>query len=101
MIRRFIALDLLQLDGRDLRDKPIEAKASWRAPAGSQPLALVFNGTCDDPGLVVFEHACKLGSERIVSKRSGSRYARGRSSNWLGAMSGPLGIDKPSSQGLD
>jgi ATP-dependent DNA ligase len=32
---------------------------------------------------VVFEHACKLGCEGIVSKRRGSRYARGRSSNWL------------------
>jgi acetamidase/formamidase len=31
----------------------------------------------------VFEHACKLGCEGIVSKRRGSRYARGRSSNWL------------------
>jgi ATP-dependent DNA ligase len=34
-------------------------------------------------GLIVFEHACKLGCEGIVSKRRGSRYARGRSSNWL------------------
>jgi ATP-dependent DNA ligase len=31
----------------------------------------------------VFEHACKLSCERIVSKRRGSRYARGQSSNWL------------------
>ena len=37
----------------------------------------------DDPGPVMFEHACKLGCEGIVSKRRGSRYARGRSSNWL------------------
>jgi hypothetical protein len=32
---------------------------------------------------VVFEHACKLGCKGIVSKRRGSLYARGRSSNWL------------------
>jgi hypothetical protein len=32
---------------------------------------------------VVFAHACKFGREGIVSKRRGSRYARGRSSNWL------------------
>jgi ATP-dependent DNA ligase len=36
-----------------------------------------------DPGPVLYEHACKLGCEGIVSKRRGSRYARGRSSNWL------------------
>ena len=34
-------------------------------------------------GSVVFDHACKLGCEGIVSKRRGSRYARGRSSNWI------------------
>jgi ATP-dependent DNA ligase len=30
-----------------------------------------------------FDRACRLGCEGIVSKRRGSRYARGRSSNWL------------------
>jgi ATP-dependent DNA ligase len=44
---------------------------------------IVLNAVFDDPGPVVFEHACKLGCEGIVSKRRGSRYARGRSSNWL------------------
>jgi len=32
---------------------------------------------------VVFDHACKLGCEGIVSKRRGSRYARGRTHDWL------------------
>ena len=32
---------------------------------------------------IVFEHACKLGLEGIVSKRRGSRYQSGRSSLWL------------------
>ena len=45
--------------------------------------ALAFNRVFDDPGLVIFEHACKLGCKGIVSKRRGSRYAGGRSSNWL------------------
>ena len=31
----------------------------------------------------MFEHACKLGCEGIVSNRRGSLYVRGRSSNWL------------------
>jgi hypothetical protein len=38
---------------------------------------------CSVPGPVVFEHACKLGCEGIVSKRRGSRYARGRTLDWL------------------
>ena len=32
---------------------------------------------------VVFEHACKMGLEGIVSKRLGSRYRSGRTSDWL------------------
>ena len=36
-----------------------------------------------DCGLTVFQHACKLGAEGIVSKRLGSRYRSGRSADWL------------------
>jgi hypothetical protein len=35
----------------------------------------------DDP--VVFEHACKLGLEGIVSKRKDSRNSSGRSPQWI------------------
>ena len=31
----------------------------------------------------MFRHACKMGLEGIVSKRLGSRYRSGRSSDWL------------------
>ena len=31
---------------------------------------------------VVFQHACKMGLEAIVSKRLGSRYRSGRSPDW-------------------
>jgi hypothetical protein len=34
-------------------------------------------------GAVVFQHACRLGAEGIVSKRLGSRYRSGRSPDWL------------------
>jgi bifunctional non-homologous end joining protein LigD len=34
-------------------------------------------------GAVIFHHACGLGSEGIVSKRIGSRYASGRTRAWL------------------
>jgi bifunctional non-homologous end joining protein LigD len=35
-------------------------------------------------GGVVFQHACKMGLEGIVSKRRlGSRYRSGRSPDWL------------------
>jgi bifunctional non-homologous end joining protein LigD len=34
-------------------------------------------------GITVFQHACKMGLEGIVSKRLGSRYRSGRSPEWL------------------
>jgi bifunctional non-homologous end joining protein LigD len=79
------AFDLLQLDGRDLRHEPIEDRKAElaRLLAGCQPLALVLNRVFEEAGPVVFEHACKLGCEGIVSKRRGSIYSAGRSSNWL------------------
>ena len=54
------------------------AKLIQRAKTG-----LVFNEHIDEPGDVVFRHACKLGFEGIVSKRVGSRYRSGRSKDWL------------------
>jgi bifunctional non-homologous end joining protein LigD len=36
-------------------------------------------------GPSVFEHACKLGLEGIVSKRKDSRYVSGRSPYWIKA----------------
>ena len=43
----------------------------------------VLNGVFEGDGDVLFEHACKLGCEGIVSKRLGSRYRSGRSPHWL------------------
>lgn len=34
-------------------------------------------------GALVFQHACKLSAEGIVSKRLGSRYRSGRTPDWL------------------
>ena len=34
-------------------------------------------------GDVVFQHACKMGLDGIVSKRLGSHYRSGRSPDWL------------------
>jgi ATP-dependent DNA ligase len=44
---------------------------------------LRFNEHLDEDGPLVFEHACKLGLEGIVSKRRDSPYASGRSRHWI------------------
>ena len=34
-------------------------------------------------GALVFQHACKLGLEGIISKRKDSGYVSGRSPHWM------------------
>ena len=42
-----------------------------------------FNEHIEADGVDVFNHACKLGLEGIVSKRKDSRYRSGRSPDWI------------------
>jgi len=84
------AFDLLELDGKDLRRRPIETRKALLAKLlrerqrfeGSH-LSLVLNEHYEEDGAIVFREACKLGCEGIVSKRLGSIYRRGRSPLWL------------------
>jgi bifunctional non-homologous end joining protein LigD len=42
-----------------------------------------FNEHIEGDGPTVFDHACKMGLEGIVSKRKDSAYRSGRSRDWL------------------
>jgi bifunctional non-homologous end joining protein LigD len=78
------AFDLLELDGRDLRRKPIETrKESLAHLLNGSDCSLVPNACYEDDGAIVFREAYKLGCEGIVSKRLGSIYRRGRSPLWV------------------
>ena len=78
------AFDLLELNGSDLRREPIEVrKALASILRKSRPGVRLNEHLEHDCGLTVFQHACKMGPEGIVSKRLGSRYRSGRSSDWL------------------
>jgi hypothetical protein len=81
------AFDLLELDGRNLIRVSIEERKHELARLLTQgPRAGVqLCEHIDQPGDVVFAHACKLGCEGIVSKRLGSKYRPGpnRCSDWL------------------
>jgi bifunctional non-homologous end joining protein LigD len=81
-----IAFDLLEIDGHELRTKPIELrKAMLWSLLGSAGAGLQFCEHTDKPGDVVFAHACTLGCEGIVSKRLGSKYRPGpnKSPDWI------------------
>ena len=79
-----IVFDLLELDGNDLRREPFEVRKGTLASLlrGSLP-GVQFNQHFVHRGDDVFEHACRMGLEGIVSKRLGSRYRSGRTSDWL------------------
>jgi ATP-dependent DNA ligase len=56
-----------------------------RIGAARQPNArdIALNEHYVGHGDIVYQHACKLGCEGIVSKRLGSTYRSGRSMHWL------------------
>jgi bifunctional non-homologous end joining protein LigD len=78
------AFDLLELDGTDHRADPLEARKlkleKILAPSSD---GVCFNEHLELSGAIVFEHACKLGLEGIVSKRRDMPYRSGRAKCWL------------------
>ena len=77
------AFDVLELNGQDLRDRPLEErKAALKMLHRPSHPGIAYNRHFDVEGSIVFYHACKLGCEGIVSKRLGSLYRSGRS-DWI------------------
>jgi bifunctional non-homologous end joining protein LigD len=78
------AFDLLELDGDDLRREPIEVrKATLKGLLRKIRPGIAFNRHFEVDGVLVYEQACALGCEGIVSKRLGSPYRPGRSDCWI------------------
>jgi ATP-dependent DNA ligase len=79
------AFDLIELEGDDLRREPLAVrKATLASLLTHASTGLRFNEHMDEEdGPLVFQHACKLGLEGIVSKRKDSRYRSGRSPDWI------------------
>jgi bifunctional non-homologous end joining protein LigD len=79
------AFDLIELDGNDLRREPLAVrKATLASLLTRASQGLHFNEHMDETdGPLVFQHACKLGLESIVSKRRSSPYRLGRSPDWI------------------
>jgi len=78
------AFDLLELDGQDLRRSPIEMrKAALTLLLRAPRPGIAVNEHYVGDGEIVYRQACRLGCERIVSKRLGSTYRSGRSKHWV------------------
>jgi ATP-dependent DNA ligase len=77
------AFDLLELDDADLRRQPLEERKAMLAELLSGVRdGIAFNRHFEGEGGIVFQHACALGCEGIVSKRLGSAYRGGRVNDW-------------------
>ena len=79
----YVAFDLLQLDGKDVRQQPLEDRRAELARIVKGAEAILFSDAIAAEGALVFSKACELGLEGIVSKRLGGAYWSGRCRNWL------------------
>jgi bifunctional non-homologous end joining protein LigD len=81
------AFDLIELSGDDRRRDPLDQrKVDLMRLLADAASGLVINNWINgekSDGKTLFEHACSLGFEGIVSKRKDSRYISGRSPYWL------------------
>jgi bifunctional non-homologous end joining protein LigD len=79
-----IAFDLIELQGDDLQKlKLVDRKQRLAKMLARGSAAITFNEHLAHDGPAVFEHACRLGLEGIVSKRIDSPYRSGPSKMWL------------------
>jgi bifunctional non-homologous end joining protein LigD len=78
------AFDLIELDGEDLRRQPLERRKATLAHLlrGVQD-GIAYNQHFAGDGAIIFQHACALGCEGIVSKWLTSHYRSGRVNHWL------------------
>jgi bifunctional non-homologous end joining protein LigD len=79
----FVAFDLLQFLGEDWRSMSLEVRRAQLESLVAGIDGITFSEAIEGDGAIVFDHACRLGLEGIVSKRLGGVYASGRCRNWL------------------
>jgi bifunctional non-homologous end joining protein LigD len=82
----FMAFDLLELDGEDLRQEPLRIRRDKlaRLIGKANPASPIqFSESLGGSGPEMLQAACAMGLEGIVSKRVDSKYRSGRSAAWL------------------
>ena len=78
------AVDLLDLNGKDHRDLPLEErKARLGDLLGRTTSGIQLSEQIEGNGATIFRHACELGCEGIVSKQRASPYRSGRTRTWI------------------
>jgi bifunctional non-homologous end joining protein LigD len=78
------AFDLLELDGEQIRREPLEQrKARLKRLLGRRRRTLHFVDHLEGDGATVFQHACKLDLEGLVSKRRDLPYKPSPCRSWI------------------
>ncbi len=80
----YYVFDLLELDGRDLRNEPLRERRALLAPLLQGLPGVALSEAIEKNGKELFEAAVRMGLEGIVAKDASSRYLEGRRSrSWL------------------
>src|SRR5205085_4078102 len=79
----YFAFDLLELDGADYWSLSLHDRKEALSKLLGKNRDIRYVEHFDRDGHVMFEHACKLGLEGIVSKRRDLPYRSGRCKTWL------------------
>jgi bifunctional non-homologous end joining protein LigD len=82
----YYVFDLLELDGKDLRSRPlIERKATLRKLLGTLParVPVSYSEHVRGSGHKVLEAMCESGREGIISKKANASYSGRRTRSWL------------------
>jgi bifunctional non-homologous end joining protein LigD len=80
----YFAFDLLHVNGHSTRDlKLVERKKMLERIITGEGEYLRFGEHIETNGEAVFQKACEMHLEGIISKRAASKYLSGRSGDWL------------------
>ncbi|MGB3625373.1 MAG: DNA ligase D, partial [Henriciella sp.] len=82
----YYAFDLLSLDGKDMRKKPLsDRKAALANILPGQDDTIFFSDHIAGKGETVIGKACGMGLEGIISKKVSAKYVSGRGASWIKA----------------
>ena len=83
----YFIFDLLHLNGHKLRDAELVQRkqllAKLLVDPGHSAEIIRYSEHLETSGEEVFQKACELDAEGIISKRAASRYTSGRTGDWL------------------
>jgi bifunctional non-homologous end joining protein LigD len=79
----FCVFDLLEVDGDDLRGRPLLERRARLTAAIRPSAALQLSEAWRDDSQRRFAQACRAGWEGLIAKRAQAHYVPGRSRDWL------------------